>query len=153
MHALTLTSILTLTQLTHVQQNSFSPSPSLSLLSEPVEKPHLYDDIQHRIKAHVRPSSAYTTAAKKGSIQPHTLMQPCTHTGRDTTACAHIDTYCKQASTNLFCVRTVSYTQIHAPLFLSMLDSFLLQTKGSLSPQSQSQSCTRTHARTNTHTY
>lgn len=52
---------------------------ALSLLSGLVEKPFLQDDIQHGIKAHVRPSSVYSPAAKRGSIQPHTLMQLCTH--------------------------------------------------------------------------
>lgn len=52
---------------------------ALSLLSGLVEKPFLQDDIQHGIKAHVRPSSVYNPAAKRGSIQPHTLMQLCTH--------------------------------------------------------------------------
>lgn len=77
------------THASNLHMGSRSPSLSLSLLSGPMEKPHLYDDIQHRIKAHVRPSSAYTATAKRGSIQPHTLMQPCTHTGRETTGRAH----------------------------------------------------------------
>lgn len=98
----------------HMCTGSHSPlSFSPSLLSGPVEKPHLYDDIQHRIKAHVRPSSAYAAAAKRGSIQPHTLMQPCTHTGRDTTASTHTHTHTvsRQAQTCLW-----AHTHTHKSL-------------------------------------
>lgn len=89
-----------------------------SLLSGPVEKPHLYDDIQHRIKARVRPSSVYTATAKKGSIQPHTLMQSCTHSGWDTTPRTH-------TQKKLVCVSVGSYLLkcFHALLF-SMLSSY-----------------------------
>lgn len=89
-----------------------------SLLSGPVEKPHLYDDIQHRIKARVRPSSVYTATAKKGSIQPHTLMQSCTHSGWDTTPRTH-------TQKKLVCVPVDSHILkcLHALLF-SMLSSY-----------------------------
>lgn len=102
-----------------------------SLLSGPVEKPHLYDDIQHRIKAHVRPSSVYTATAKKGSIQPHTLMQSCTHSGWDTTPCAHTHTQLKRkgkAQTGL-CACGLIHTQMPS-CFVVLL---LLQTYGDVS--------------------